>query len=167
MEAREQLFPSGFKEVRNSEQVLALSQKKLPWLDKDFNVPLVEVTLAGDSKKFFYGSSINGNRKLVDAANYLDEARSRVVNNLFASHIPTFIREGHHPYIKMLQDRVSEKPIYVIHNKSGQRVYFMRLDELMGLPAIIRVAVCDKAQQLEVLKVLTRDQKHMKARSKL
>lgn len=149
-------LPSGFKEVRMSELSLSLASSDLPWLGQaSLQRPLAEITLAGnDGQKFLYGSAILG-KDLVGAADQLDKHRSGITNNLFYSHLPEFIKSGTHPYIKMVHDASTERPIYNIYNKGGQRVYFMRFDKLQGMPVILRVAVCDKDRQAQVLGVLT------------
>lgn len=160
--------PSGFEKVENPKQSLAVGREDIPWLDRDSaQIPLSQVTLRGDGQKFFYGDFICG-KKLNRAAGQLDEHRRTIANNLFDSHIPDFIRYGHHPYIKSVSDRVTEKPIYNIHNKGGQRVYFMRFDRLQGIPVVVRVAVCDKDRQGDVLSTLTaQSHKAIKQRGRL
>lgn len=155
-EVKAQGLPSGFEKVRRSEQSLIVSQKDFPWLAQESrSISLVEITLAGsDNQRFFYGSAILG-KELTEAADQLDKHRSKIANNLLYSHLPEFIRSGSHPYIKLVHDPVTERPIYNVYNKGGQRVYFMRFDKLQGIPVIIRVAVCDKDRQAQVLGVFT------------
>lgn len=168
-EVKAQGLPSGFEKVRRSEQQLVVDKKDLPWLDgESLSISLAEITLAGsDRQRFFYGSAILG-KELLEAANQLDEHRSRIANNLLYSHLPEFIRSNNHPYIKLVHDPVTERPIYNVYNKGGQRVYFMRFDKLQGIPVIIRVAVCDKDRQAQVLRVIsTRSHKAIKHLGKL
>lgn len=168
-EVRAPGLPSSFQEVRKSEQSLAVSQKDLPWLEQEsHSIPLVEITLAGsDRQRFFYGSAILG-KALVEAAKQLDKHRSGITNNLLYSHLPEFIRSNNHPYIKLVHDPATERPIYNVYNKGGQRVYFMRFDKLQGIPVIIRVAVCDKDRQAQVLGMITtRSHKVIKQTSSL
>lgn len=137
-------LPSGFKEVKHSDTFLHVKRNDMPWLKEDENIPLAKITLSGtDEKTFFYGSCIR--ERLVDATNMLDEHQSRIANNLLYSHIPPFIQTGSHPYIKRVDDEITEKPIYCVYNKGGNRVYFMRFDDINKRPVIIRIAVCDKS----------------------
>ena len=167
-EVKSKALPSGFKEVRRSGQILVISQEDLPWLgQQSLAVSLAEITLVGGGEKFLYGSAIYG-KDLVDAAGQLDEQRSTVANQLFYSHLPEFIRKGCHPYIKGVDSRLTDRPIYNVYNRGGQRVYFMRFDRLQGLPVIIRIAVCDKAREIQVLGVITgSSHKTIKKSSKL
>lgn len=160
--------PSGFERVESTKHSLVIGQTDLPWLDSNpIRVSLAEITLKGDGQKLLFGSAIYG-KELTEAANQLDKHRSRIANNLFYSHIPDFIRSSHHPYIKVIHDATTERPIYNVYNKGGQRVYFMRFDRLQGIPVIIRIAVCDKDREAKVLGVITTaSHKRIKQLSKL
>ncbi len=152
-------LPSGFKEVVHSDKVLIITKNELPWLKDDEKIPLVKITLTGtNGKTFYYGSCIRGH--LVEAAKKLDMHQSRFCNNLLYSHLPTLIQNGSHPYIKIVSSQVTEKPIYYFSNIGGNRVYFMRFNEIDGKPVILRIAVCDKSGngQEIVLGALTNNQ---------
>ncbi len=146
---------------------LLITGKDLPWLDQqEAELSLDKITFV-EGVRFFYGNIIYG-KKLTEAANQLDEHRKEIADNLLSSHLPGFIKDGHHPYIKQVDGRITERPIYNVYNHGGQRVYFMRFDKLQDIPIIIRIAVCDKAREDEVLSIITnRSHKVIKQRSKL
>lgn len=147
-------LPSGFSEVRHTDQVIALTQAEIPWFGRNEEIiPLVRVNVRGGGN-FYLGSAIR-EKRLTQAANQLDEHRSRITNNLLYSHLPDFIVKGYNPAVTLVDDARSEKPIFYVGNKGGQRVYFMRLDKLQGIPVIIRMAVCDKSMEDVVLGVMT------------
>lgn len=144
-----------------------IRKEDLPWLDQqEVRVSLGKISLPGGIS-FFYGDMVYG-KKLTEAKSQLDEHRKRIADNLLFSHLPGFVRDGYHPYIKQVDGRVTHRPIYNVYNKGGQRVYFMRFDTLQGIPVIIRIAVCDKAREDEVLSVITsRSHKVIKQKSRL
>lgn len=147
-------IPSGFSEVRSSDQILRLTRAEMPWLTSDReDIPLAKISLKGGGA-FYLGSAIR-DKRLIQAADALDKRRSEMTNSLFYTHIPDFVNTGRGPYISLLGNSRSEKPIFYIGNKSGQRVYFMPFDRLQGIPVIIRVAACDKNTEGVVLGVLT------------
>lgn len=139
--------------ARRSGKSLELTRGELPWLPEKEQINLVLVRAGGDGKEFLYGSAIRGHA-LRSAADQLDEHRSQLVNNLFYTHLPDFI-EGRSAHISVLTHERTPRKIYYVGNPGGQRGYFIRFDNLEGKPVIIRVAVCDKSQQLKVLEVLT------------
>lgn len=147
-------LPSGFKDVQRREQTLNVPREEIPWLETSERVHLAKVTLQGTNGIFYLGSMIRG-EVLVHAADQLDPHRSRIANHLLYSQLPELITKGFNSRVDIIRDPVTEKPIYYLGNPGGQRVYFMRFDNIEGVPVIIRIAVCDKARQLQVLRVLT------------
>lgn len=146
----------GVKEVVRTRYSLTLTRGELPWLPTEFKeVNLVKVKYG--NVETFLGSEIS-NRDLIDAANQLDLHRSEIANNMLHTHLPQFI-EGFNPHVKALDNTRTKQPIFYLSNAGGQRIYFMRFDNKEGIPVIVKVAVCDKATQANVLLVLTTDSK--------
>lgn len=132
---------------------ITVDRREIPWLPSETeDIQLKRRTLT-DGTEFFLASVIRG-RRLEDAANQLDRHRKQITDNLFNSALPDFIR-GHNTNVRSVERPVTRKPIHVVGNPGGQRVYFMRFGSIEGLPIILRLAVCDKAKQPEVLAVLT------------
>lgn len=132
---------------------ITIDRREIPWfVSETEDVQLKRRTLT-DGTEFFLASVIRG-RKLEDAANQLDRHRKQITDNLFNSALPDFIR-GHNTNVRSVDGPITRKPIHVVGNPGGQRVYFMRFGSIEGLPIILRLAVCDKARQSEVLSVLT------------
>lgn len=147
-------LPSGFTEVQHTDQSFKLTQAEIPWLGSNAEtVPLVKVGIQGGGE-FYLGSAIK-EKRLVQAADQLDKHRSEISNNLLYTHLPEFVTRGHNPYIRVVANARTDRPIYYVGNKSGQRAYFMRFDKLQGIPVIIRTAVCDKNMEGVVLGVIT------------
>lgn len=144
-------LPSGYERVSEGPKVV-LKKADIPWLESDEEIQLKEVDLVGGGS-FLLGSAIRGKR-LKSAADQLDSHRKGLVDNLFNSHLPDFVRRNHHPDLRKLVNPATTKPVYCFGNPGGQRVYFTRLDNTDGKPVIIRLAVCDKAKQASVLAVL-------------
>jgi hypothetical protein len=161
-------LPTAFEAVENIGETFLVGNHVLPWLSNEQEIPLVRVRLAGTGQVFHFGSAIRGKR-LQDAATALDERRNRVVDQLFYSRIPDLITSGFAHSAKVLENRTTDDPIYYFGNKSGQRVYFMKFNgEQRELPLILRIAVCDKANQSDVLSVLTtQDRKRIKYKGRL
>ena len=154
---------SGFSETRKSSQSFKIGPDRMPWLNEERDVNLVQVTIAGSGEKFNLGSVIKGNKDLLAAANRLDARGKAIINNLFYSHLPRFLTEV--KSVKTIMHPVTNEPIHYFSNRAGQRVYFMRFNgqaEINGsngdtgeqLPTILCVAVCDKPNQDLVLKQL-------------
>lgn len=160
-------LPSGFKESRISEEKLTVTTKELPWLRKTEKIPLALITLSDTAgQKFYFGSIVRG--KLAQAAAELTSDQNRYADSLLYTYLPDFVRRRL-DFISRLSNRVTINPIYYVGNDQGQRVYFMESsDKIKEMPVIMRIAVCDKAQQDEVLSVLTTTSRSFsKARSRL
>src|SRR3989338_4680570 len=148
-------LPSGIKERVVFNQQLLLTRDQIPWLEqKDIRIPLELITVEGTSgERYLYADFIHG-RSLVDAARQLIDNRGNI-DDLFFSHMPSFLKYGRHPYIKMIHEPKTEKPIYCVYNNDGPRVYFMRYDRLQDIPVIVRIAACDKERQIQVLTTIS------------
>lgn len=143
---------SPFELVSEGPQI-TLTRRDLPWLPQENEkIKLKRVAVQGGG--IFYLAGCTRGKKLVDAANQLDEHRSKITNKLFNSRIGEFIK-GYNVNVKTLINSVATRPVYYVGNPGGQRVYFMRFDNIDGFPVIIRIASCDKSAQSDVLSVLT------------
>lgn len=150
-------LPSGYETVSRGPRII-VPRTEIPWLDKEEeSIQLARIKIVG-GQDFYLGSIIRG-KKLTAAANALDEHRSRISNNLLNTAIAEYIRTGFNPSIKIVDNKITRNNIYYTGNQGGQRVYFMRMDKFLRpgdkLPIIVRIASCDKAQQNDVLSVIT------------
>lgn len=158
-------LPVSAKEVTRSNSAITLSRADLPWLPAE-NVRVPLVNFAANGREFLFGSEIS-DKDLVKAASHLDAHRSEICNNLLHTHLPEFA-EGYSEHVKVVANHRSRQPIFYAGNKGGQRVYFMRFGKIDGKPVIVKVAVCDKARQEDVLVVLTgQSRRQIKGSSKL
>ncbi len=146
-------LPSGFKETRMSDQRLLISNMDLPWLKKTEEIPLAMVTLSDtEGQKFYYGSIVRG--KLAQVAAQLTREQNKHADTLLYTYLPDFIKRKS-SFIKTIKNQITNRPICYLGNVAGQRVYFIEFGRVNDTPVIIRIAVCDKAKQDEVLAVLT------------
>jgi hypothetical protein len=149
-------IPSGYKEV--SQGVKAqIGPEQVPWLSEQQDIQLARFVPQG-GREFYLGHAVRS-KKLVKAAQKLDEHRSTIIDNMFYASLPDYVGTGYSPAVRTVLNSVGNKNIFYFANPGGQRVYFMRMDELLGpenkTPVIVKVAVCDKSDQVDVLTVLT------------
>lgn len=164
--AESQNLPSGIRNAEKSGIFTEIDRKTLPWLDEAVKSELTRITLA-TGEKFYLGSAIR-EKALTAAANALGEHYRKLTDNLFYSHLPEFVIKGYSPTVKQLVNSRTDAPTYYCANKGGQRVYFIRQPDIKDLPCIVRVAVCDKNKQEDVLSVLTtQNRKNISKFSKL
>lgn len=161
-------LPSGLKEVISVKDTILVTPEQLPWLHEPVLVSLKLLTIEGSEEEQFYYGSVIKHKDLIRAANFLDEKRSNIVTNMLCAHLSEFIRNRLTPFVKILANGIASKNIRYVGNKSGQRAYFIQMEDLNDRPVIIRIAVCDKSQQLIVLSVITdEDKKRIKYLGKL
>jgi hypothetical protein len=161
-------LPSGFSEVKRTPETLLVTHKDLPWFRQDSRLDLMRVTLretgAGD---FYYCSSFGSDESLVKAARSLSEKQSIHANSMLYSRLHDLVLTQNHHWKRVDNSKV-DRTIWYTGNESGQRVYAVRFDNVGSIPVIMRIAVCDKAQQERVLSVLTdATRKHIKQLGKL
>lgn len=145
-------------------ETLTLTPDTIPWIREARVVNLARVTLESGNA-FLLGNMIEGDLKI--AANALDKHRSEICNNLFYTNIPDVIDQQYSETVSVLTNHRTRDRIYYMGNPGGQRVYFMRFSQ-GDTPVILRIAVCDKAQQLDVLRVISNDSiKQIKKRGRL
>lgn len=157
---------SGFKESISTGKTITLTRKELPWLRKAEEIRLALVTLSDTvEKKFYFGSAIK--EKLIAPAEALTADQNRHADTLLYTYLPDFVRRKL-DLVSRLSNPVTNYPIYYLGNTQGLRVYFVESGKIEGLPVILRIAVCDKAEQDEVLSVLTKSSRSFnKSRSGL
>ena len=126
--------PSGYDSSEYLVSDLSVDASVLPWLDSNerFQIHVSKMDVTG-SKPFLIASVIGSNKHLIQAASGMSDHQSEAITAF---------------------------PIKVMRNKSGQRVYFARVN--LGLPVedqygptILRLAACDKNHQMTVMKVLS------------
>lgn len=152
METAVEEKPAGIREVERTDLKIRLSKHDLPWLSEGIFEPhLVKIKIG--SSQLLFGSAIKS-PLLVEAAKSLDAHRSQICNNLLYTHLAQYA-EGYNPHVKVVEDTRTRQPIFYVSNKGGQRVYFMRFGNIDNMPVIIKIAVCDKSRQTDVLSVIT------------
>ena len=145
------------RETERTDLKVRLEKSAVPWLPEEyFETHLVRMRVG--SSQFLFGSAIRG-RALVDAANQLDTHRSQICNNLINTHLPSHT-DSFNPHVRRVKNSRAIFPTFEIGNPGGQRVFFMRLaDSFDRLPVIVKIAVCDKARENQVLATITTDSK--------
>lgn len=157
-------IPSGYREVSHG-LTAEVGPELIPWLEGPRPITLARFVPQG-GREFYLGHAVSG-KKLLRAAQRLDEHRSTLVDNMFYAALPEYVSTGHSPAVRNVVNSIGYRRINYFANPGGQRVYFMRMDDLLGpenkSPVIVKVAVCDKSDQVEVLSVLTdRSRKFLK-----
>jgi len=156
-------LPSGFKEVKKADTTLQVTPDEIPWLRKDAAVNLVLITMKDSmNSQLYFGSAIRG-KVLVGAANNMSEHQKNITDNLLYAHLPDIAETKVIRFAQRLVNAITDRPIFYFANKGGQRVYFIRLADIDNVPLIVRIGVCDKTDQAEVLTILTtKDYKDIK-----
>ena len=153
--------PSGYDSSEYLGSDLSVDASVLPWLESSerFQIHVSKMDVTG-SKPFLIASVIGSNKHLIQAASGMTDHQSEVTNNMFYSRLPGFLETGQSSNVDTLDESSTAFPIKVMRNKSGQRVYFARVN--LGLPeeeqfgpTILRLGVCDKNHQMTVMKVLS------------
>lgn len=143
-----------FKEVRSTEKTRVLDRLDMPWLSANEQatiVPLASVTLK-DGKKFYLGNAVRGN--LVEVASGLKGDDNRIANELFYAGVEKFMNGVKQP----MDNCATSRQIYYVGNARGIRVYFMQVENMEGIPVIIRIAAChSKGMEKKVYKEICSD----------
>lgn len=149
-------IPSGYSEVSHG-LTAQIGPEQIPWLEGQRSITLARFVPQG-GREFYIGHAVSGKR-LIRAAEKLGEHRSGLVDNMFYAALPEYTNNGYSPAVRTVVNSVGDIRINYLANPGGQRVYFVRADKLLGdenrIPVIVKVAVCDKSDQVEVLTVLT------------
>ncbi|OGM20411.1 hypothetical protein A2714_01700 [Candidatus Woesebacteria bacterium RIFCSPHIGHO2_01_FULL_38_9] len=158
----ENLPSDAYKETRGNALEIQFTNEDLPWLNKEEvkqPVPLTLVTLKSGSK-FYVGSAVRG-KKLKSLANSLKEEESSQAQRQFYNHLPDFVENGWSSDIFNVEDPKSPWATYYVKPTGGikLRTFFLRLDDISGLPAIIKIAVSRKSNEIPVLKEISRTRK--------
>lgn len=147
----------GIRGVEKSYTEIAINKEDIPWMeDASMTLALDRMTLATTkSEQFLYGDCVQVKDALRKAYGQLDVRGRRIVDSLLFTHLAKIVQDGDSSFALTLTDPVFKKKIQYFGNNGGQRVYFMRLNSVFGLPVIIRIAACDKARQAQVLGVVS------------
>lgn len=152
-------LPSGIKERVKFPHGLLITEADMPWLNGDrVQVVLEKMTLAtSNGEQFLYGSLIYG-KKLRRLFSQFTPGELRSADNLLFVQLSELIQYRFAPDIEMVHNRINKKRgIFETGNQNGGRVYFMRLDQIEGLPVIIRIAAAKDHKIGEVLSVICRE----------
>lgn len=161
-EARPVDLPSGIKKRERFPEGLLITETEIPWLRGDrVQVALEKMTLdTSQGQQFLYGSLIYG-RKLRRLFNQLAPRELRNLDDLLFVQLSELIQDGFAPDIEIVHHRITKKtnnkPIFETGNQNGGRVYFMRFDEIQGLPVIIRIAAAKDHKIEEVFSVICKE----------
>lgn len=156
MEDKDKL-PPGYETVKRNGKSVRLGEQELPWLNgkEEIKVPLVEVKLAG-GKRFLLGSAVSSHNTLVEEASQVaNKPGGQEKANAVFYHAARLVIEGDPKNVARLQHPVSDKPTYYGKALTGERTYFIKVDDIDGIPVIIKVASCDKNGQARVLRVIS------------
>ena len=158
----EGLPSDAFQESRSNALEIQFTKEDLPWLNQEevmSPIPLTLVTLKG-GKQFYVGSAVRG-KKLTGIANSLDSQKSDLAQRQFYNHLPNFVESGGSPDIFKVEDPKSRWATYYVKPSGGVklRTFFLRLDDINGLPAIIKIAVSTKNTEIPVLKEISHTRK--------
>lgn len=148
-------FPSSaIKEAAQSGKTLKLTSEDLPWIDEPIKVPLTLVELF-DGKKFYLGSAVRG-KELINAADALDRDDSDHASQQLINHLPDFFQNGSRD-IYNVEVPKSIWPTYYVKVSGGNklRTFFIRTPDVDKTPVVVKIASCNKYDEMKVLKVIT------------
>lgn len=150
-------LPSGYISAEQLQANAFVDQRALPWLDEPYGLSIANCGIEG-GKTFLVASAIGSHPRLIAAAEGMTDKQRHITDNMFYARIASYIESGYASNVETLPKAVTTFPIHVMRNNGGQRVYFgvPRLD-IAGddVPVVLRLAVCDKNKQSEVMKVLS------------
>ncbi len=147
-----------FKEVRHTGRVLRLTNQEIPWLSarESEECPLVLITMA-DTKgsQVYFGSFIRG--KVKEAASKMTPEEKHDADTLLYKKLPGIAQKGKITELaQMVLEEVSDQPVYYYGNRGGLRVYIMQRDSIDGIPVIVRVGVCNKNGEADLLSTISK-----------
>lgn len=163
-----QIQEYGFKEIGRSDRISLVTHIDMPWLvpePKGFRghiVPLVRAT--NQSGESFYLGSLVSKGTLTDEAKKLTRDESDRANKLLYCELQRFTQGSRAvdalTHAKTMSPYVppeKRRQIYKVSNGRGAvRVFFMRVDDVDGLPVFIKVGVsAGKNSEIRVLSELT------------
>lgn len=151
-------LPSGFLHAEQLQETLTVDSSVLPWLTEPLELHVARCVIEG-GKEFLLASAISSHRRLVAAAEGMTDSQKQITDNMFYSRIASFIEGGYARTVEAMPEPSTPFPINVMRNKGGQRVYFgvptLSIAGQEPQPVVMRLAVCDKNKQGEVMKVLS------------
>lgn len=149
--------PLGIKERIPFNQGLSVDRTEIPWLEtSEVNVPLELMTLATTKgEQFLYGSLIQG-KKLKEALKQIVDANQlRSADDALLVQLSEFAQTRSFKDCQKVHNRRTKKEILETGNQDGQRVYFIRFDNIQNIPVIIRIAAGNKTKMKEIFSVIT------------
>lgn len=152
-------LPNGIKERERFSQGLLITKAEMPWLGEGDRIQVELDLMTLDTTKgeqFLYGSLIHG-KKLNMLLRQMTQSELRSADNLLFVQLSELMQKRPAPDIRMLHNHLSFRRIFEAGNPRGIRVYFMRFDNLQGLPVIIRIAAAKDHKIMEVLSVISKE----------
>lgn len=157
-QTQNELLPSGYASVEQLPEKIEVGNDILPWADGTQELSVARCMLQS-GQEFYLASAVGVNQKLVKAAMALNEHQQNNVNNMLYSRLPDFMENFYSSSVETMRTG-NDFPVYVMRNKAGQRVYFstpeVQINDTSTRLAL-RLAVCDKNKQYEVVKTLDPD----------
>lgn len=155
IELRQVSLP-GVKERTRFYQGLRITKNDLPWLETaEVEVPLDLMTLnTSKGEQFLYADLIAGKR-LDYALNQMNEKEKKSADEALFVQLSQLFQGGAIRGIEMVHNHRSRKPTYETGNQKGQRVYFIRLDDVHGIPVILRIAAGNKCTMRQIFSVIS------------
>jgi hypothetical protein len=163
-------LPSGYLAAEQLPEHLTVDTELLPWLREPHELTVAKCDIDGGTS-FYLASVVGSHRRLIAAAEGMTDDQKQITDNMFYSRIAGFVQNGHAPNVDTLPKPATDFPIHVMRNKGGQRAYFgipllpLKPGE-QPVPVVLRLGVCDKNKQGEVMKVLTDASKREQMRKK-
>lgn len=118
-----------------------------------FSVPLELLKVRGSGREVLVGTLIAG-KDIVRAYEILNRDQLKRAETCFYSHLAGYI-DGQ-PVARRVKSDAVKRPILYFRNLSGGlRIYFLEPEKIDGQPVIIRIAVCYKNQEVDILSHLT------------
>ena len=143
-----------FKEVLQNVGEYEFTPGELPWLKENMLVQLDHATLRNENIGFYLGMCI-AKGDPANTAGRMTPRQKRSAFNTFYTILPEFITQHTSGKIKTLNDQLSAARILYTTNPGGQRLYFMETEKINNEPVIIVIGMCDKAQQIPLLRAFT------------
>jgi hypothetical protein len=150
-------IPKGYQEVKSSGKEIKITRDDMPWLPVDMeskNVSLVKIRLE-DGTEFYLGSAV-AHGTLQKEAEKLGKQGAKKADDIFYRQIRAFMQKRQNPDVPKVQHPRSKESIFYAKSGSGERVYFMELDNVDGNRVILRVAACDKNSQSKILHIIAK-----------
>lgn len=144
-----------FKEVRRGVRSYEITPELLPWFKESVKVPLDHALLKHNGNAGLYLGVCIARGDPADVAEKMGEDYRRKAFSTFYTALPRWVTEHTSDKVKTLTNQRSKGRIQYTSNPSGQRLYFIEIDRIDNDPVIIVIGMCDKAQQIPLLRAFT------------